>query len=106
MQYNPKLTPQKCCNMDDIRSEIDQIDHTVIKLFAARFEYVKAASEFKKSASAVEAKARFDTMLDQRKLWANELGLNGDIIKALYANLVRYFIDEELKQFKNKAKKG
>lgn len=48
MQYNPKLTPQKCCNMDDIRSEIDQIDHTVIKLFAARFEYVKAASEFKK----------------------------------------------------------
>ncbi|MGL4386025.1 MAG: hypothetical protein ACRCR8_00645 [Snodgrassella alvi] len=45
-------------------------------------------------------------MLEQRKLWANELGLNGDIIKELYANLVRYFIDEELKQFKNKAKKG
>ncbi|MCX8749593.1 hypothetical protein ABV523_16165 [Snodgrassella alvi] len=44
-------------------------------------------------------------MLEQRKLWANELGLNGDIIKELYANLVRYFIDEELKQFKNKENK-
>lgn len=43
-------------------------------------------------------------MLEQRKLWANELGLNGDIIKELYANLIRYFINEELNQYKNKAK--
>ncbi|WP_255306966.1 hypothetical protein [Gilliamella sp. Gris1-4] len=43
-------------------------------------------------------------MLEQRKQWSNELGLNGEVIKDLYANLVRYFIDEELKYFKNKNK--
>ena len=43
-------------------------------------------------------------MLEQRKLWADELGLNGDVIKELYANLVRYFIDEELKYFNNNGK--
>ncbi|WP_416380194.1 MULTISPECIES: chorismate mutase [unclassified Gilliamella] len=34
--------------MNDIRAEIDRIDHLVIQLLAARFEYVKAASQFKK----------------------------------------------------------
>ncbi|WP_255306341.1 hypothetical protein [Gilliamella sp. wkB112] len=43
-------------------------------------------------------------MLEQRKQWAIELGLNGDIIKDLYADLVRYFINEELKHFNNKEK--
>ena len=101
MEYNSTRSPKQCYDMNDIRTEIDKIDHTVIKLFATRFEYVKAASKFKKNANDVQAKARFDSMLEQRKLWANELGLNGDVIKELYANLVRYFIDEELKQFNN-----
>ncbi|MCO6549459.1 MAG: hypothetical protein J6580_02135 [Gilliamella sp.] len=52
----------------------------------------------------VQVKERFDSMLEQRKQWSNELGLNGEIIKDLYANLVRYFIDEELKYFKSKNK--
>ena len=43
-------------------------------------------------------------MLEQRKLWADELGLDGDIIKELYANLVKYFIDEELKHLQHKEK--
>ncbi|MCO6536617.1 MAG: chorismate mutase [Gilliamella sp.] len=106
MTYKPTQAPNKCENMNHIRAEIDQIDHSIIKLLATRFEYVKAASKFKKNTTDVQAKERFDSMLEQRKQWSNELGLNGEIIKDLYANLVRYFIDEELKYFKNKENKN
>lgn len=40
-------------------------------------------------------------MLDQRMLWATELGLDGEVIKELFANLVKYFINEEMKHFNN-----
>ncbi|WP_294614530.1 hypothetical protein [uncultured Gilliamella sp.] len=63
---------------------------------------MKAASKFKKNTTEVQAKERFNSMLEQRKQWAIELGLNGDIIKDLYADLVRYFINEELKYFNDK----
>ena len=104
IQYNPKILANECRDMNDIRAEIDNIDHLVIQLLATRFDYVKAASQFKKNATDVQAKERFNSMLEQRKLWADELGLNGDVIKELYANLVRYFIDEELKHFNNNGK--
>ncbi|WP_257381552.1 hypothetical protein [Snodgrassella alvi] len=41
-------------------------------------------------------------MLEKRKQWADEMGLNGEVIKALYADLVNYFIAEELKEFESK----
>ena len=104
IQYNPKILANECRDMNDIRAEIDNIDHLVIQLLATRFDYVKAASQFKKNTTDVQAKERFNSMLEQRKLWADELGLNGDVIKELYANLVRYFIDEELKYFNNNGK--
>ena len=104
IQYNPKILANECYDMNDIRAEIDNIDHLVIQLLATRFDYVKAASQFKKNTTDVQAKERFNSMLEQRKLWADELGLNGDVIKELYANLVRYFIDEELKHFNNNGK--
>ncbi|OTQ49923.1 chorismate mutase [Gilliamella apis] len=104
IQYNPNILANECHDMNDIRAEIDNIDHLVIQLLATRFDYVKTASQFKKNATDVQAKERFNSMLEQRKLWADELGLNGDVIKELYANLVRYFIDEELKYFQNREK--
>jgi isochorismate pyruvate lyase len=41
-------------------------------------------------------------MLEKRKQWADELGLNGDVMKRLYTDWVKYFIAEELKEFERK----
>lgn len=101
IKYSLHHSPNDCNNIDDVRNEIDKIDYTIIKLLAHRFEYVKATSQFKKNATDVQAKARFNSMLDQRMLWATELGLDGEVIKELFANLVKYFINEEMKHFNN-----
>lgn len=104
IQYHSKILANECRDMNDIRAEIDKIDHLVIQLLATRFEYVKVASQFKKNATDVQSEALFNSMLEQRMVWANELGLDGEVIKKLYANLVKYFINEEMKHF-NKVNK-
>jgi isochorismate pyruvate lyase len=41
-------------------------------------------------------------MLQQRRKWASESGLNPDVVEKLYRDLVNHFIDEELKRYKSK----
>ncbi|MBW4601611.1 MAG: isochorismate lyase [Calothrix sp. FI2-JRJ7] len=95
-------TPGECQNMTDIRAEIDTIDRQVIKLLGQRFAYVKAASKFKTSETSVKAPERFQAMLQQRRVWAQEEGLNPNVIEKMYTDLVTYFIEEEMKHWQNK----
>ena len=93
--------PDKCTNIQEIRTEIDEIDRQVIASFAKRFAYVKAASKFKTDATSVRAKERFVAMLEQRRIWAQEDGLNPDVIEKIYRDLITYFIEEELNHWQS-----
>ena len=92
--------PDRCENITDIRTEIDRLDRQVIAIIGQRFEYVKAAAKFKTSETSVKAPERFQAMLQQRRGWAREEGLNPDVIEKLYQDLVTYFIEEEMNRWK------
>lgn len=94
--------PNECLNMQEIRLEIDRIDRKIIAAFGERFEYIKAASKFKTSETSVKAPERFKSMLQQRRIWAEE-ELNLDVIEKLSQDLVNYFIQEELKHWQAKS---
>jgi isochorismate pyruvate lyase len=93
-------TPNQCKNMADIRAEIDRLDRQIVALLGQRFAYVKSASKFKTSEITVKAPERFNAMLEQRRVWAEEEGLNADAIEKMYRDLVNHFIDEEMKHWK------
>jgi isochorismate pyruvate lyase len=93
-------TPDECANMADIRAEIDHIDREVIALIGKRLQYVQAAARFKTSAESVKAPERFNAMLGQRRLWAEEEELSSDAIEKMYRDLVEYFINEEMAKWK------
>jgi isochorismate pyruvate lyase len=92
--------PEECHNMTDIRTEIDFIDRQIIALLGKRFNYVKAASEFKTSETSVKAPDRLQSMLQQRRIWAEEEGLHPDAIEKMYRDLINHFIEEEMKHWK------
>ena len=94
--------PEECLNIHAIRQEIDAIDRKVIELLGQRFNYVKAAAQFKKDADGVKAIDRLNAMLQQRRIWAEEAELNPDAIEKIYRDLVGYFIEEELKHWESK----
>jgi isochorismate pyruvate lyase len=88
--------PENCQNIEEIRTEIDRIDREIIALIGKRFNYVKAAVKFKTSTTDVKAPARFKSILEQRRIWAEAENLNPDVVEEIYRNLVNYFINEEL----------
>ena len=96
------IKPEECVNIQQVRAEIDRIDKTIIDLIGSRYQYVKAAAQFKTSESSVKAPERFTSMLLQRREWAEGQGLNPDVIANLYTDLVTYFINEELNHWKQK----
>jgi len=89
----------ECADLRDVRAEIDRIDREVIALLGQRFAYVKAAAKFKAGPESVKAPDRLETMLRQRREWAESLGLNPDVIERLYRDLVDYFTREEMKHW-------
>lgn len=94
--------PDECSDIQEVREEIDIIDREVIEALSKRFQYVIAAARFKTSEASVKAPDRFQAMLQQRREWAQEAGLNADVVEKLYRDLVNHFIEEELKEFKSK----
>ncbi|WP_341736939.1 MAG: isochorismate lyase [Microcoleus sp.] len=93
--------PYECANILEVREEIDRIDRKVIDALSKRFEYVIAAARFKTSEASVKAPDRFYAMLQQRREWAQEAGLNADVVEKLYRDLVNHFIEEEMKHYKS-----
>lgn len=94
-------SPDECANIHEVREEIDIIDREVIEALSKRFQYVIAAARFKTSEASVRASDRFQAMLQQRREWAQESGLNPDVVENIYRNLVNYYIEEELKHYKS-----
>jgi len=84
MDYNNKIEPEACSNMQQIRSEIDAMDRDIIAILGKRFKYVQAAAKFKTSETSVRAPERFKAMLTQRREWAELEGLSADAIEKMY----------------------
>ncbi|MEG4291352.1 isochorismate lyase [Microcoleus sp. C2C3] len=93
--------PDECANIQEVRDEIDIIDREVIEALSKRFQYVIAAARFKTSEASVRSPERFQAMLQQRREWAGESGLNPDVVENIYRDLVNYYIEEELKHYKS-----
>ena len=93
--------PDECANIQEVREEIDIIDREVIEALSKRFQYVIAAARFKTSEASVRSFDRVEAMLQQRREWAQESGLNPDVVENIYRDLVNYYIEEELKHYKS-----
>lgn len=90
--------PSECQNINDVRNEIDNIDNAIITLLSERFNYVKEVVKYKEKTSAsAEASDRKKAVIEKRRQWAEEKGLNPDIIEDIYTRLIQYFVSEEKK---------
>lgn len=94
--------PEECNDIQDIRTEIDRIDQEIISLLGNRYQYVQSAAKFKKDEQGVKAPDRVKSMLAKRRGWAEQAGLDPDMIEEMYTNLVNFFIKKEMDHWKDK----
>lgn len=93
------ISPEDCKSLEGIRAGMDALDRQLIALLARRVAYVKAAAKFKTTAASVAAPDRVQKVLDTRRQWAEEAGLDGGVIRDLYRDIVSYCVGEEKKHW-------
>ena len=94
--------PADCRSIDEIREQIDLLDQKVIEALGLRFQFVKEVVKYKKpDATSIKAEDRYNKVLAVRRQWAQESGLDPDIIEKVYRTLMDYFISQEMKIITN-----
>lgn len=95
--------PDECTNIADVRQEIDIIDQEIIRLLSTRLNYVREVVKYKDgTAKGIEAKGRWEEVINTRRQWAQKAGLDPEAIGEIYNRLVVYFIEEEKKLIVNR----
>jgi len=90
--------PSDCNCIEDVRAEIDALDEQIMMLFGRRFKFVQEVVKYKKSdEQSIIAPERRAKVLERRRELAVENGLDPDIFEDIYRNLIKHFIEEELK---------
>ncbi len=93
-------SPAECQTIEEVRAEIDRLDRQIVAALGQRFQYVKAIVQFKHSEAEIEAPLRRQTVLRQRRQWAEDAGFPPDAVEEMYANLIDFFVQEEKRDWK------
>ncbi len=89
-----------CKTIEEVRENIDRIDHEIVELISQRSRYVEQAAKFKKTTQDVKAPARMDEVILRVRGLAVENHLDPEIIEKIYRTMIACFIDYELKAYK------
>jgi isochorismate pyruvate lyase len=92
--------PGNCKSIEDMRRSIEALDREIIQLIGRRAGYVEATTRFKTGEQSFRAPERERTMLEARRRWAEENGLDPGVIEILYRDLVSYFVDREMDEWR------
>ena len=91
-----------CENIHEIRECIDEIDEQILVSFGKRMEYVKEIVKFKTDADEIVARDRQLQLLQKRREWAVESGLDPDLFEAMYKMLINWNVQKEMEMFRIK----
>jgi len=87
-----------CKNIDEVRTNIDRIDHEIVKLLSERSKYVGQAAKFKKTAQDVKAPNRQEEVISKVRDLASEYGLDPEIVEPVYRTMIACFIEHEMRE--------
>lgn len=84
-----------CASLDDVRLQIDRLDHQLLALIGERAAYVRQAARFKKSPDAVAAPRRVEQVIAKVKALAPESGVDPAIAEVIWRAMIAAFIEAE-----------
>lgn len=91
-----------CLNIQEIRDCIDEMDYQIMSSFGKRMEYVKEIVKFKADRDGIVAYGRQLELLQKRRDWAAEFGLNPELFEEIYKMLINSNVEKELELFSDR----
>ena len=93
---SPSADGGKCCaTLNEVRRNIDRIDHDLVRLMAERQQYVGEAGRFKKDPAAVSDPARVDAVIAKVRADAAAQGLDPAVAEKTFRAMIAGFEDFE-----------
>ncbi len=93
------LAPSACQTMADLRAQIDRIDVDLIKRLANRSRYIDRAVDLKRiEGLPARTTDRVAEVLDKVGSTASEQGLDPDLARKLWTELIEWSIQLESKE--------
>ena len=102
-----KIKPaEQCHNMAELRAEIDSLDRKLVTLLALRQRYIERAAEIKARRQEIRDEGRIADVLAKVTAAAEPAGLNTDIARAVWRELMEGSITLEMEEFEKRNRKS
>ena len=93
--------PKDCRSMEEVRTEIDRIDQSLVDLIGERFAYVDRAWQLKQSPAEARVPWRIQQVIDKVRARAAAKDLPPELAEALWRQMIGWFVqyeEEKLRQ--------
>ena len=92
---------KKCNTLEEVRTEIDQLDEKLVELISERSHYIRQAAAFKNSVDEVKAEERIEFILQRVRHLAIEKGINPNMLSELFTIMIDEMVEMEISEFRN-----
>ena len=96
-------TPAACADIQDIRDAVNEFDRRIIELLGERTKYVHEAVRFKSSEADIRVPGHIPALLEQRRRWAQQYGVDADFVERVYRILTDHSFDVQVALWQRKA---
>ena len=96
------MSPLKKQKLNKIRSELDQLDNSLIKIIKKRTILVKKVLALKENKSEIVDNKRINKILKRIKSKSIKNKIDAKITRRIWINMIYAYIDYERRNFKKK----
>lgn len=95
VKIDPRVAPEDCGSMAEVRQGVDALDRALVSLLAERQRYMNAAARIKPSRDVVHDDARIEDVVAKVLASAEKAGLSPDIAEPVWRTLIDRCIAHE-----------
>lgn len=95
VRLDPRVAPEACASMAEVREGVDALDRALVRLIAERQRYMEAAARIKPSRDVVHDDARIEDVVAKVLASAEAAGLSPDIAEPVWRTLIDRCIAHE-----------
>ena len=92
---------KECKTLEEVRTEIDQLDDKIVELIGARNSYIKQAAQFKNTVDEVKAPERINEIIAKVRHKALTLGMSANLLEEIYTIMIDEMVEAEIAEFRN-----
>ena len=85
-----------CTSLEQVRENIDRLDHQIVTLLAERGGFVSQAARFKKDTDGAKAPQRVEQVIAKIRDLSHAVGANPEVTERVYRTMTAAFIQKEL----------